>query len=120
MKPRLYLDEDSMDYDLVQALRSKGIYVRTVRVERKLGLSDEEHLLYAAEQGRVIYRFNRRDYMALHTTFLQKGISHAGIILAPERSRYSVGEQLRRIMLIIEAKSAEEMKNQALFLSNWG
>src|SRR5215210_5818025 len=109
MKLRLYLDEDAMDDDLVQALRSHDIDVTTVGTERRKGLPDEEHLRYAAEQGRVLYSFNRRDYMALHIRFLQEGRSHAGIILAPERTRYSVGEQMRRLVLIVEARSSQEM-----------
>lgn len=120
MRIRLFLDEDAMDNDLLTALRSEGVDVTTVGTEQRQGLSDEDQLLYAAGEGRVIYSFNRKDFMALHTAFLGQGLSHAGLILAPEKHRYSTGEQLRRLLLILEAKSAEEVRDQALFLSNWG
>jgi hypothetical protein len=120
MKIRLLLDEDAMSRSLASALRSKGVEVTTVGAERREEYSDEEQLVYAAEHGLVIYTFNRKDFMALHTNFLEQGISHAGIILAPEHGRYSIGEQLRRLLLIIEARSAEELKDQAIFLSNGG
>jgi Domain of unknown function (DUF5615) len=119
MKIRLYLDEDAMFHGFKDALRAQGIDVRTVEEEGAQGYSDEQQLLYAKALGWVIYSFNRGHFMALHTRFLTEGISYAGIILAPQ-NRYSIGEQLRRILLLIEAKSAEEMQNQVVFLSNWG
>ncbi|MDZ7956392.1 MAG: hypothetical protein RMY34_00530 [Aulosira sp. DedQUE10] len=33
---------------------------------------------------------------------------------------YSVGEQMRRLLKIIAAKSAEDMQNKVEFLSAWG
>jgi hypothetical protein len=33
MKIRLYLDEDAMDWDLVQALRTRGVDVTTANLE---------------------------------------------------------------------------------------
>lgn len=119
MKIRLYLDEDAMDDGFMDALRAQGIDVRTAGEEGTEGYSDEQQLLYAKALGRVIYSFNRGDFMALHTRFLTEGTSHSGIILAPQR-RYSVGEQLRRLLLIVEARSAEELQDQVIFLSNWG
>ena len=120
MRMRLYLDEDAMDDDLLAALRSQHIDVTTVNTEGRQGFSDEEQLLYATEQHRVIYSFNRKDFMVLHTQYVNQGRSHAGIILAPPRDRYSVGEQLRRLQIIIDTFTLEEIQNQALFLSNWG
>ena len=40
------------------------------------------------------------------------------MILAPQQ-RYSVGEQMRRLLKIIHAKSAEEMRNEVAFLQVW-
>ncbi len=119
MRLRLYLDEDAMDDGFRDALRAQGIDVRTAGEEGTEGYSDEQQLLYAKALGRVIYSFNRGGFMALHTRFLTEGTSHGGIILAPQR-RFSVGEQLRRLLLIIDAKQAEEMEDQVIFLSNWG
>lgn len=69
-------------------------------------------------QGRVLYTFNVGDFYRLHTALLKQGKSHAGIILARQQ-RYPVGEQMRRLLKLIAAKSAEEMKNRVEFLSAW-
>ena len=90
MKIRLYLDEDAMDDDLA----------------------------YATAQGRVVYTFNARHFCALHADFLRSGNSHAGIIVC-QQQRYSVGQQMRRLLNLITAKSAEEMQNRLEFLSDW-
>jgi uncharacterized protein with PIN domain len=119
VKIRLYIDEDAMDTDLVQALRLRGVDLRTVQEERRKGYSDEQQLEFAAAQGRVLYSFNVKHYMPLHARLLERGASHAGIILT-EQHIYSIGEQMRRILRIIAAKPAEEIVNQLVFLSAWG
>lgn len=80
--------------------------------------TDEEQLNWALMNNRVLYSFNIRDFYRIHTTLLEQGESHAGIILASQQ-RYSVGEQMRGILRLIAAKSAEEMQNQVEFLSDW-
>ena len=61
--------------------------------------SDDKHLAYATERGCVLYTFNVSDFYRLHTEWIDAGREHAGMILAPQQ-RYSVGEQLRRILRI--------------------
>jgi hypothetical protein len=118
MKIRLYVDEDSMRHALVEALRARGVDVLTALEAGMIKRKDEEHLEYATVQGRVLYTFNVGDFYRLHTAFLKQGKSHAGIILARQQ-RYPVGEQMRRLLKLIAAKSAEEMKNRVEFLSAW-
>ena len=102
----------------MKALRAHGVDVVSASDVEMIGRLDEFHLQYAASQGLVLYSFNARDYMALHAKFLEEGLSHAGIILAAQ-NRYSIGEQLRRLLALVAAKSAEEMKDQVQFLSAW-
>jgi hypothetical protein len=111
----LYFDEDSMDRDLVTALRARGVDVMTAADAGMLGRSDVEHLEYAAMQGRVLYTFNRGDFYRLHTSYLAEGKTHAGIILALQQ-RYSIGQQMRQLLELIASKSSEEMHNNAVFL----
>jgi len=47
---KLYIDEDSMDRDLVRALRARGVDVVTAQEVGRIGISDEEHLRFAASQ----------------------------------------------------------------------
>src|SRR3954464_9900462 len=108
---RLYVDEDAMSQRLVAALRTRGMDVQTALDAGMIGRPDEEHLRYAAQQGRVLYSFNTADYYSLHTSFLNQGLTHTGIILA-QQNRYSIGEQMRRLLKLVAARSAVEMKDQ--------
>lgn len=119
MTIRLYVDEDAMDEDLVRALRVRGIDVLTALEAEMIEHLDEEHLEFATRERRVLYSFNVKDFYRLHQEHLAQGEPHAGIILARQQ-RYSVGEQMRRLLKLIATKSEEEMRNQVGFLSAWG
>ncbi|MDF0555428.1 DUF5615 family PIN-like protein [Kamptonema sp. UHCC 0994] len=114
---RLYLDEDSRSKKLLQALQSRGVDIITVAETGMLSRSDEDQLIWAFANQRVIYSFNTRDFYRIHTNWLERGDSHAGIILGQQN--YSVGEQMRRLLSLISAKSGTEMQNQIEFLSAW-
>lgn len=119
MTIRLYLDDDSLDKDLVKALRQSGVDVVTSLEVGLSGRDDEEHLAYAVEQKRVLCSFNVGDFCRISSQWLADGKSHAGIILA-QQQKYSVGERLRRILNLAASKSDEDMKNSIEFLSKWG
>lgn len=119
MTIRLYLEEDSMRYALVRALRARGVDVLTALEAGMIARDDREHLEYATTQGRALHSFNIRDFYRLHTAYIAEGKSHAGIILARQQ-HYSVGEQMQRLLKLMAAKSAEGMRNQVEFLSAWG
>ncbi|MEG3930404.1 DUF5615 family PIN-like protein [Microcoleus sp. T3_B1] len=114
---RLYLDEDSQDQSLLRALRARQVDVTTVNETQTEGLIDEEQLRLAATQNRVLYSHNIGDFCQLHTEFLGREESHAGIALISQD--YSVGEQVRVIMELTANKTAEEMVNQLEFLSKY-
>ncbi|HMG75179.1 MAG TPA: DUF5615 family PIN-like protein [Pyrinomonadaceae bacterium] len=119
MRIRLYFDEDAMDNDVVRALRLRGVEVMTAHDFALIGSSDEEQLAHATANGRVLYSFNVSDFMALHVSYLVAGKQHAGIVLA-QQQRYVVGEQMRRLLRLVEMKPAESMLNTLEFLSAWG
>jgi hypothetical protein len=73
---------------------------------------------FAAERGFVLYTFNVSDFYRLHTEWVAAGREHAGIVLATQQ-RYSVGEQLRRILRLRAVVTAAGMRNQVEFLGNW-
>ena len=115
----IYIDEDAMDSDLVAALRSRGVTVITAMDAGLAGKSDDDQLAFAAEQGCVLYTFNVSDFYRLHTVWAGAGREHGGMILAPQQ-RFSVGEQLRRILRRRAATTTVRMRNQVEFLGNWG
>jgi len=117
-KVLLYIDEDSMDEDFVRALRSRNADVLTVADVGMLNRSDEEQLDWARQNSRVIFSYNIRDFYRLHTAIISQGLSHAGIILAPQQ-RYGIGELMRGVLKLINTKSSEEMQGQLEFLSDW-
>ena len=117
-KIKLYIDEDSTSRSLLVALKSRNIDVLTTSNVNRLTSPDEQQLLYAYSQNRVIYTANIKDFYHLHTLFLTEGKSHAGIILV-QQQRYGIGEISRGILRLIAAKSAEEMINQIEFISTW-
>lgn len=119
MKIRLYLDEDAMAGDFVQALQMHSIEFTTPSEAGTIGLADEKHLRFATDSALVVYSFNIKDFYKLHNNSFESGVSHTGIILCRQRA-YSIGEQVRRIIRLIETLSAEDMQDRVEFLSSWG
>ena len=54
---RLYLDEDSMNHDLVRGLRARGVAVITALEAGMFDRADADHLDYATTQGWVLCTF---------------------------------------------------------------
>ena len=84
-----------------------------------VGRSDEDHLRHASGDRRVLYSFNIRDYSLLHEQWIASGREHSGIVLASQQ-RYSIGEQLRRLLHLLNRKPAVEMMSRLEYLSTWG
>lgn len=80
---------------------------------------DSTQLEHATREGRVLYSFNVGDFYRLHSSWLQAERSHAGLILVPQQ-RYSIGEQMRRVIRLLSEVSPAEMRNRVEFLSSWG
>jgi predicted nuclease of predicted toxin-antitoxin system len=118
MTIKLYFDEDSMDWDLIKALRARGLDIKSSLEEKMINKTDEEHLEFAANNNWVLFSFNRSDFYKLHTLYTSQGKFLAGIILANQQ-QYSVGELLRRILQLAATKTTEGMKNWVEFLSVW-
>ena len=115
MRISLFVDEDAMSRALLRGLRSRGLDVTSVLDEGRVGQNDRAQLDYASQQRRVLYTFNVGDFCRLHSEYANEGKPHSGIIVV-YRQRYTVGEQLRRLLRLADKKSAEEMRNQLIFL----
>lgn len=116
LRIKLYLDEDAQRTDLIQALRARQVDVLTVTEANLLGEDDDLQLKYAATESRVVFTFNRGDFFDLHTKWLTRGQSHSGIIVSDQ---LSTGIIIRRLLKLIDSKTAEDMKDWLEFLSNW-
>lgn len=119
MTIRLYFDEDSQDSDVVQAVRFRGLDALTSNEAGMGHRDDKDQLDFATSEGRVLYSFNASDFNRIHIEYITQNKSHTGIIIG-QQQRYSVGEQMRRLTRIVNARTAEQMVDQLEFLSNWG
>jgi len=75
-----------------------------------ISAGDIAHIEFAASTGRVLVTHDD-DSLRLHS----KGIGHAGIVYCQEQS-ISAGEILRRLILIHDLLSPEEMAGKVEFL----
>ena len=115
---KLHLDEDADGHALLRALRQRGLDVSSTGEQRLLQRSDREQLEWTTSQDRVIYTYNASDFCRLHTEFLQQGRHHSGIIIGDQQT-LSIGEEMRRLLKLAQAKTAEDLRNQLEFLNNW-
>lgn len=84
-----------------------------------LGCADAEQLDWATAQGRVIYTYNAGDFCRMHSEYVRRERRHAGIVIGDQQTG-SIGQELRRLLKLTEAKTAEAMEDSLEFLSNWG
>jgi len=91
-------------------LRRRGIDVSTAAAEKLTGASDTDQLSFAAQSGRVLVTQDA-DLLRLHQT----GVVHAGIAYCRQGS-LSIGEMLRRLVLVHDLVTAEEMETRVEYL----
>jgi hypothetical protein len=113
---RLYLDEDAQRTSLVRALRARRIDVLTANEAGKIGISDAEQLAFAVSLDRTVFTFNRGDFARLHAEYLQLNQDHAGIIVSDQ---LEISVVIRRLLRLLDGRTAEDMRNWLEFLSNW-
>lgn len=94
-------------------LHARGFDVVTTRDAGHLGRSDADQLVFAADAGRLLLSHNRADFERLHRQWSELGRSHAGIVIARRRSP---SELAARVGRLLSRLTAEEMKNQVLYV----
>lgn len=107
----LYLDED-VDVLLVRLLRARGYAATTTQEAGNLGASDDQQLAYAVAHEMALLTHNRADFRLAQDRF-QRGEEHAGIIIAV---RHPAHEIARRLLLILNAITADEMHNAVRYI----
>ena len=113
--PKLHLDADASSKALFNALQDKGIDVtRTPNNWVGSDTSDEQQLMKATSQGRVIFTFNIRDFYSL----AHQSPHHAGILLAAQ-SRFTFRELSDLIEKALTPATASEWLGQVRWLSDW-
>ncbi len=104
-----------MHRGLIVGLRARNVDILTPVDAELLGQEDAVQLTFATQKRRVLYSCNVRDFCRLHGEWISQGKQHAGIIVMP-RQRYSVGEQLKRLLRLNGSKPAEDFRGRLEFL----
>ncbi|MCP4708703.1 MAG: hypothetical protein GY869_08770 [Planctomycetes bacterium] len=113
---KLYLDEDTISRALINALRSRNVDILTAKEADLIQIPDQDHLEYATSLNRTVFTFNTRDFVRLHTAYLSASRHHTGIIVS---NQAPVGVIVRRLLKLLDARSAAEMHDWLEYLSNW-
>lgn len=109
---RLYLDED-INVLVADLLKARGFDALTVRDAGQLRASDPEQLAYAVNHQRVLVTHNRGDFEELIQTYFETEQKHYGVILAVRRSPQEIA---RRLLVILNQVTADEMENQVRYI----
>ena len=115
---RLYLDEDSMRRSLIFALRARNVDVLTAAEANMINRQDDDHLAAASALGRTLFTHQHCRLLRFASAVDRRKRTHSGILVAPQQ-RYSVGEEMRRIMRLVRQRTAEEMLCRLEFISGW-
>ena len=118
MTLRLYFDEDSLDQELLRALKARGLDVESALTAGMRRRSDRDQLAHATEQGRALCSYNVGHFCRLHRDLMASGGEHAGLILT-QQHHFTIGEHLRRLLRLAAAVAPDEMRNRLEFLSSW-
>jgi hypothetical protein len=73
MTPLRFFTDEDMHGPVAPALRVAGIDAVSTPEAGRRGESDEAQLAWSTNEGRAIVTFNIGDYLALHTSWLQRG-----------------------------------------------
>jgi hypothetical protein len=108
----LYLDED-VSVLVAEILHARGFDVTTSRDEKMLERDDTEQLEKAISLQRCLFTHNRIHYQELHRKALAEEKKHFGIIIGSRRNVY---ELARRIAVLLNTLTADEIENQLLYV----
>jgi predicted nuclease of predicted toxin-antitoxin system len=106
---RFHLDEN-IPATVATGLRRRDIDVTTAAQANLIAATDREHLAFAAGEARVLVTQDS-DFLRLHA----EGVPHAGIAYCRQHA-LSIGEMLRRLALLHDLLTAEEMTGRIEFL----
>jgi len=112
---KIYTDEDIAS-GIAKALKRREFEVSTTPEHSNFELTDEGQLEFATSIGAAILTHNVKDFPRIHYEFMEKGLSHKGIIVAKQ---VSIGEVVRRLLRLAAELTAKDMENRLEYLSNW-
>ena len=108
----LYLDED-VSALVARLLRVHGFTVQTTVEAGRQGAGDAEQLEYAVSCRHALLTHNREDFVRLAQEYFAAGRKHYGIIIAARRPPHEI---VRRLMIILNRMTADEMEDQIIYI----
>lgn len=104
-----YLDSD-VGHELEALLEAHGEDVTTAARQGLRSAADDEHLLRAAEQGRLLVTHNRRDFILLHQAWLRWSSAwgveryHAGVLIIPQPPEMATARTARDLTRFCQSR----------------
>jgi len=103
----LYLDAD-VSKKLARALRENSFDAVSAKEVGNAELDDRAQLEYAIREHRAILTHNSQDFVRLLDECWRAGKEHYGVVVSEQ---LPLGEMFRRLLRLLNAVPADEMKN---------
>jgi hypothetical protein len=117
----LYLDDDSVAPELIQALRQAGHDVRTPAEAGLRGVHDALHLRQAIREGRALLSRNYKDFGPMNLLVKESKGRHSGILMIrhdnPKKRRMK-SHDIVRALRKLEAAGVP-IANEYIVLNHW-
>ena len=110
---RIYNDE-GVDVAIAQGLQRRGVEAFSARDRDKLGLTDEEQLIFASEEKSTIFTHDT-DFLRIAAQWIDNGRTHCGVIYCHQNA-YGIGDCIRNLKLLVTVLTQEDMINHIEFL----
>lgn len=104
------LCDEHVPLSIVRGLCRRGINAVSIKKLDLLSKEDKKILDNAREEGKTIYTRDA-DFLRLHS----EGLPHRGIIYN-HPTKYSIGDTVKKLELMCQTLSEEEMKGKVKFL----
>lgn len=117
----LYLDDCADDDILAALLRRAGHQVYTPRSTGTSGVSDDEHLVYAANHKYTLLTKDPDDFLELHLHWRATNRTHSGVLLIYEEKEVNKNMNRTQIVLAIDhlVVSGVPLANEIHTLNHW-
>ena len=109
-EPVRFFFDQHIQLAVAEGLRRRGIDVLTAQDADRCGLPDQDQLVFAAAEQRVMVTFDS-DYLAFH----RQGVNHAGIAWAPFE-KYGIGQLIYQLLLLHGVMDTDSMQNHVEYL----
>ena len=108
----IYLDEN-VHILIAKIVQSHGFKAITTQDVGRKGTNDSEQLQYASEKGFAILTHDRTDFEELAKEYFVSGKNHCGIVILADNSPQEIS---RRIIAVLNDFTADELKNQIIYI----